>query len=210
VAKKTKPDDQADAAANSVLDWGAKLGSRAFDNSFLVDPKITENLSNMQRHTCHFHRFNVHNDDMTLQNDETDSNLLALLRRNARASVAELSRKLALSRTTVQARIERLERTGRITGYTVREPNSARAPLTATVLIQIEPRSAPAVLARLDSLPGVAIVHTTSGRFDLLAQISAQTTQELDDTIDRIGEARGVKSSESLIHLSTKIDRIAT
>ncbi|MGR3474216.1 MAG: Lrp/AsnC ligand binding domain-containing protein, partial [Sulfitobacter sp.] len=59
----------------------------------------------------------------------------------------------------------------------------------------------------LRSLPAVQVVHTTSGRFDLLVQIAAQTTQELDETLDRIGETRGVKGSESLIHLSTKIDR---
>jgi len=92
-------------------------------------------------------------------------------------------------------------------GWAWREPAAVRAPLTATVLIQIEPRAGPAVLARLDGLPGVSVVHTTSGRFDLLAQVSAQTTEELDTTIDRIGEARGVRSSESLIHLATKIDR---
>ncbi len=75
------------------------------------------------------------------------------------------------------------------------------------MLISIEPRSGPEVLARLRGLPGVEVVHTTSGRFDLLAQVVAQTTTELDETIDRIGEARGVRSSESLIHLATKLDR---
>jgi predicted butyrate kinase (DUF1464 family) len=50
-------------------------------------------------------------------------------------------------------------------------------------------------------------VHTTSGRFDMIAEISADTTEELDETLDWIGEAKGVRSSESLIQLSTKIDR---
>ena len=77
----------------------------------------------------------------------------------------------------------------------------------ATVLASIEPRTGPAVLSRLRSLAGVEVVHTTSGRFDLLVQVSAATTAELDETLDRIGEARGVLSSESLIHLSTKLDR---
>ena len=75
------------------------------------------------------------------------------------------------------------------------------------MLISIEPRSGPDVLSRLRSLSGVEVVHTTSGRFDLLAQVVAQSTAELDQTIDRIGEARGVRSSESLIHLATKLDR---
>ncbi|MGV8944510.1 winged helix-turn-helix transcriptional regulator, partial [Thermomonas sp.] len=49
-----------------------------------------------------------------------DELLLSLLRENARASTAEIARRLGLSRTTVQNRIERLERQGVISGYTVR------------------------------------------------------------------------------------------
>ncbi|UWS01358.1 Lrp/AsnC family transcriptional regulator [Phaeobacter inhibens] len=142
-----------------------------------------------------------------MQTDETDQALLTLLRENARRPVADLARRLGLARTTVQARIERLETSGVISGYTLRTSSQARPPLQATVLISIEPRSGPEVLARLRGLPGVEVVHTTSGRFDLLAQVVAQTTTELDETIDRIGEARGVRSSESLIHLATKLDR---
>lgn len=142
-----------------------------------------------------------------MQTDDTDQRLVTLLRENARRPVAELARRLRLARTTVQARIERLEATGVITGYTLKSSAAARPPLQATVLMSIEPRSGPEVLARLRSLPGVEVVHTTSGRFDLLAQVVAQSTAELDDTIDRIAEARGVRSSESLIHLATKLDR---
>ncbi|OIQ37072.1 MAG: AsnC family transcriptional regulator [Roseobacter sp. MedPE-SW] len=142
-----------------------------------------------------------------MKTDETDQQLLTLLRENARRPVADLARALGLARTTVQARIERLESTGVIEGYTLRASAATRPPLQATVLISIEPRSGPEVLSRLRSLSGVEVVHTTSGRFDLLAQVVAQTTAELDQTIDRIGEARGVRSSESLIHLATKLDR---
>ncbi len=142
-----------------------------------------------------------------MQPDEIDQNLMVLLRENARRPIADLARQLGLARTTVQARIDRLETTGMITGYTLRASAATRPPLQATVLISIEPRSGPDVLSRLRSLPGVQVVHTTSGRFDLLAQVVAATTAELDETIDRIGDARGVRSSESLIHLATKLDR---
>ncbi len=142
-----------------------------------------------------------------MQIDETDQRLLTLLRENARRPVADLARHLGLARTTVQARLERLETTGVIAGYTLRHSALDRPLLQATVLISIEPRSGPEVVSRLRSLSGVEIVHTTSGRFDLLAQISAQTPQELDDTIDGIAAARGVRTSESLIHLATKLDR---
>ncbi|MCB1365241.1 MAG: Lrp/AsnC family transcriptional regulator [Rhodobacteraceae bacterium] len=142
-----------------------------------------------------------------MQTDEIDQQLLTQLRQNARAPVTELARRIGLARTTVQARIERMEAGGIIAGYTLRGSAATRPPLRATVLVSIEPRSGPAVLARLKSLPGVELVHTTSGRFDLLVQVTARTTSDLDDTLDRIGEARGVRSSESLIHLATKIDR---
>lgn len=142
-----------------------------------------------------------------MQIDQTDQKLLQLLRDNARAPVTDLARKLGLARTTVQARIERLEQAGVIAGYTLRTSAVTAPPLRATVLISMEPRSGPAVLARLKSLPGVEVVHTTSGRFDMLVQVTATTTAELDDTLDRIGEAKGVRSSESLIHLSTKLNR---
>ncbi|MFT7596320.1 MAG: DNA-binding Lrp family transcriptional regulator [Paracoccaceae bacterium] len=143
-----------------------------------------------------------------MQIDDTDQKLLALLRDNARMPVAELARALGLARTTVQARIERLENARVIAGYTLRASDALRPPLRATVLISVEPRSAPTVLGRLRGLTGVEVVHTTSGRFDLLVQVTAMTTAELDETLDHIGGARGVRSSESLIHLATKIDRV--
>ncbi len=142
-----------------------------------------------------------------MQTDETDRSLLALLSENARLPVATMARKLGLARTTVQARLDRLETSGVIQGYCVRLHDTARAPLRATVLVSIEPRSGPTVLARLKSLPEVRRVHTTSGRFDLIVTLEADTTEALDDTLDRIGEAKGVRGSESLIHLTTKLDR---
>ncbi len=144
-----------------------------------------------------------------MQIDETDQALLALLAENARSPVATLARRLGLARTTVQARIERLETRGVIAGYTLRLGQPMRALIRATVLIGIEPRSQPAVLARLRSLPVVEQVQTTTGRVDLIATLTAPTTEALDATLDSIAEAKGVRSSESLIHLTTRIDRTA-
>lgn len=142
-----------------------------------------------------------------MQTDETDRALLALLAENARLPVADLARRLGIARTTVQARLDRLEARGVIAGYTLRKGPALRPPIRATVLVSIEPRSGPAVLARLKAMPEVETVHTTSGRVDLIVTLSAETTESLDETLDRIGEAKGVKGSESLIHLATKIDR---
>jgi DNA-binding Lrp family transcriptional regulator len=73
--------------------------------------------------------------------------------------------------------------------------------------VTIEPRAQAGILARLKSMTEVERVVTTSGRFDLLMQVAAANTQALDEVLDQIGGLQGVKSSESLIHLSTRIDR---
>lgn len=142
-----------------------------------------------------------------MQIDETDRKLLDLLRENARMPVADLARRIGLARTTVQTRIERLEYSGGIAGYTLRKSPLTSPLLRATVLVSVDPRSTAQVLARLKTLSGVEAVHTTSGRFDMLVQATASATEELDETLDLIGEVSGVRSSESLIHLSTRFDR---
>lgn len=142
-----------------------------------------------------------------MQIDDTDRALIAALTENARTPVADLARQLGLARTTVQARLERLEHRGVIAGYTLRRGAALRPPLRATVLISVLPSEAAGLLSRLRALPEVESAHTTSGRFDLLVNLTADTTEALDATLDRIIDAKGVRSSESLIHLSTKIDR---
>ena len=123
-------------------------------------------------------------------------------------SVATLSRRLKVARSTVQARLERLESTGTIAGYTLKLGEAMReGRLRASVLLTIEPRAQAAVLARLKSIAEVEKVFTTSGRFDLLIQVACPGTQVLDQVLDHIGALTGVRASESLIHLSTKIDR---
>ena len=136
--------------------------------------------------------------------------MLALLGTDARISVATLARRLKVARSTIQARLERLETTGVIAGYTVKLGEAARqGRIRASVLLSIEPRAQANILTRLRAIPEVEKVHTTSGRVDFLLQVSATSTSVLDTILDQIGEMTGVKGSESLIHLSTKIDRTA-
>jgi hypothetical protein len=73
--------------------------------------------------------------------------------------------------------------------------------------LNVEPRAQAAVLSRLRVIDAVERIHTTSGRVDLLLEVAAETTSTLDAVLDRIGGIDGVKGSESLIHLSTKLDR---
>ncbi|MFT4795584.1 MAG: DNA-binding Lrp family transcriptional regulator [Paracoccaceae bacterium] len=144
---------------------------------------------------------------MAVTLDDTDRALLALLARNARAPATEIARRLGIARTTVQARIDRLETGGVISGYTVKTSVGAGAMIRAYVLIQVEPRRTAAVAATLQKLREVESLHTTSGRFDIAAQIGAPDTAQLDDALDRIGLVEGVVGMETLVQLATKVDR---
>jgi DNA-binding Lrp family transcriptional regulator len=140
--------------------------------------------------------------------DDLDRQLVTLLTADARISVATLSRRLKVARSTIQTRLERLEGSGVIAGYTVKLGEVAReGRIRATVLLSIEPRAQAGVMQRLKGIPEVERAFTTSGRVDFLLQVAAATTSALDGVLDQIGGITGVKASESLIHLSTKIDR---
>ncbi len=140
--------------------------------------------------------------------DETDELLLALLRENARAATSVLARRLGLSRTTVQSRIERLERRGVISGYTLKTSSDYEKRLVrAHVLITALPKLAARVEAELRRIPAVRTLHSISGTFDMIAIVVASSIEELDAQIDRIGALEGVERTMSSIILSTRIDR---
>jgi DNA-binding Lrp family transcriptional regulator len=140
--------------------------------------------------------------------DSTDRELIALLRENARSSTAELARKLALSRTTVQSRIARLERQRVIAGYTITVPDEVEAALVrAHVMITLVPKQSAAIEVALRKIPELRVLHSVSGPFDLIAIVAAASIGELDDLIDRIGALDGVERTTSAIVLSTRIER---
>lgn len=109
--------------------------------------------------------------------DDLDRGIIGLLSADARISVATLARRLKVARSTIQARLERLETGGIIAGYTLKLGEEARqGRLRASVLLTIEPRGQAAILSRLKAIAEVERVFTTSGRFDLLLQLSAAST----------------------------------
>ncbi|WP_445681701.1 Lrp/AsnC family transcriptional regulator [Radicibacter daui] len=143
-----------------------------------------------------------------MQLTEKDRELLALLGENARLPVATLAKTLGLSRTTVQARLERLEREGVIAGYGVRlTERYASSLIRAHILITIAPKALPQVTAALDRMRAVTALHSVSGSFDLIAMIAAPSIAELDHLIDEIGAIEGVERTLSSIILSTRISR---
>jgi DNA-binding Lrp family transcriptional regulator len=138
----------------------------------------------------------------------SDSALLAILSENARAQTSAIARKLGLSRTTVQAKIERLERDGIIAGYGVRLSAEYESGMVkAHVLITIAPKMLARVTAELHAIAEVKTLHSVSGSFDLIAIVAAASIAELDHIVDRIGIIEGVERTLSSVILSTRIDR---
>ncbi len=136
--------------------------------------------------------------------DATDQQLLSLLRKDARTSVATLANKLGVSRGTVSNRITKLEDAGIIVGYTVRlKPDSQPAEIKAWMSIAVEGNETRAVIASLLGEPGVATLHDTNGRWDLLAELRAGNLAELSQVLERIRLVRGISNTETSIHLQT-------
>ena len=136
--------------------------------------------------------------------DEIDHKLMSLLRQDARLTVAALAAKLRVSRGTVTNRIRRLEDDGVIVGYTVRlRPDVQHNAIKAWMSIAVEGNQTRTVIASLLGEPGVATLHDTNGRWDLLAELRAETLQELAKVLERIRLLKGISNTETSIHLET-------
>ena len=136
--------------------------------------------------------------------DDLDQALIAQLRQNARASVAELAHRLKVSRGTVTNRIRKLEDQQVIVGYTVRlRPQAEPERIRAWMGVLVDGNQTRAVIASLLGEPGVSSLHDTNGRWDLLAELSAGSMAELSQILERIRLIKGIQSTETSIHLAS-------
>lgn len=136
--------------------------------------------------------------------DDLDRQLVGLLRGNARLPAATIARTLRVARGTVQNRIARLEQEGVIAGYTVRlaAPDGDRR-ITALMLIAVDGNNVEKVLRSLRGDASVSTLHTTNGRWDIIAELRADTLEEFDRVLSRIRRIEGVANSETSLLLST-------
>lgn len=142
------------------------------------------------------------------QLDATDRELLSLLQTNARESVTTLGKKLGVARTTVLARLKRLEDSGVITGYSVRlNQATLEKSLQAYVGLSVAPKSGRDVLKRLNKMPEIKLVCSVSGEFDYVAWIRAETPDALDRLLDEIGDIDGVSKTNTSVVLAERINR---
>lgn len=136
--------------------------------------------------------------------DDIDRQLISLLRKDARMNVAALAHKLGVSRGTVTNRLRKLEDDQIVVGYTVRlrpdaEPNQIRA----WMWVLVDGNQTRAVIASLLGEPGVAALHDTNGRWDLLAELRAETMAELSRVLERVRLTQGIANTETSILLAS-------
>jgi DNA-binding Lrp family transcriptional regulator len=142
--------------------------------------------------------------DKIIKMDDIDQKLIALLRQDARLSIALLAARLKVSRGTVTNRMARLEKEGVIAGYTLRLRSDVQTQqIKAWMSIAVEGNRTREVIANLMGEPGVASLMDTNGRWDLLAELRAENLQELAKTLERIRLLKGISNTETSIHLET-------
>jgi DNA-binding Lrp family transcriptional regulator len=136
--------------------------------------------------------------------DDTDRELIALLRDDARTTVAALAKQLKVARGTVQNRLARLQREGVIVGFTVRlKPQAERHRIRALMTITVEGNRDKEVLRSLRGNPNVVSLHTTNGRWDMVAELQADTLEAFDRVLGTIRLVQGIANTETSILLST-------
>jgi DNA-binding Lrp family transcriptional regulator len=137
--------------------------------------------------------------------DDLDHQLLALLRGDARASVASLAKQLGVARGTVQNRMARLQADGTIVGYTVRlKPDiQEQHHIRAIMTIAVEGNQVDGVVKALRGEPAVASVHSTNGRWDLVTELRTDSLASFDRMLAKISRIPGVSSSETSLLLTT-------
>ncbi|MEX8494054.1 Lrp/AsnC family transcriptional regulator [Sphaerotilus sp.] len=136
--------------------------------------------------------------------DDTDRHLISLLRQDARLTVAALATKLGVSRGTVTNRLRRLEDEQVIVGYTLRlRPDAEPDQIRAWMGVLVEGNQTREVIANLLGEPGVQALHDTNGRWDLLAELRADSMAELSRVLERVRLIKGIRTTETSILLAS-------
>jgi len=135
--------------------------------------------------------------------DDTDRDLIALLRNDGRMASSKLALKLGVSRTTVQNRISRLQKQGIIRGFTVSldEFNDSKL-VRAIMMIEIDGPRARQIIKRLRGFPEIVHVYGTNGRWDLVAEAVTKDLNQFNTLLGEVRMISGIANTESSLLLS--------
>ena len=134
---------------------------------------------------------------------EADEQLLSLLREDARASTAQIARRLDLSRTTVATRLDRLIAEGIIRKFTILTRSAEQAGVRAVMTVELQGSLSRQVIRAMGAIPEVVSLHSTNGAWDLVAEIRAADLRDFDRVLRAIRDIPGVLNSETSILLDS-------
>src|SRR5690606_6864692 len=119
---------------------------------------------------------------------------------NGREPVITLARRLGVTRATVDNRLRRLLDNGTIVGFSVRVRDPAEAStVRALMMVAVEGRNTDDVIRSLRGIPEIAALHTTNGRWDLVAEIICDSLASFDATLSAVRGIDGIRDSETSI-----------
>ena len=138
--------------------------------------------------------------------DDIDRALIAALRRNARASWAELGRAVGLSGPSVTERVARLERDGVVTGYHAAvDPAALGRSVAALVGVHLSDTSdQDAVALALERLEEIEDCWFVAGDESFLLKVRVPDVTALEGTLSRLRRIRGISRTRTTVVLSTK------
>lgn len=138
--------------------------------------------------------------------DLLDRQIITLLRRDSRRSISSLALELGVSRATVSTRIEKLERTGEIVGYTVvLKADAVGEPVRGVTFVEIAGQATDRVIKALSGFSEVQAIHTTNGKWDLVVELGASSLLELDSVLGKFRQIHGIANSETNLLLATPL-----
>lgn len=137
--------------------------------------------------------------------DSTDKDLVAILRRNSRESIANLAAKLGISRATVRSRMEKLITSGVIAGFTLRlREDELPFPVRGITLVKIAGHRTKRITAQLEKITAIRDIHSTNGKWDLIVELATETLADFDAALAAMREIDGISESETNLLLATR------
>ncbi|MDV7340674.1 Lrp/AsnC family transcriptional regulator [Terasakiella sp. A23] len=134
--------------------------------------------------------------------DDLDRKLIAELRVNGRASTPKLAQILGVARGTVQTRLDKLISSGVIKSFTIRLRDAeATDMIRAIMLVELGEHHYAKTMSTIKKIPGFKAVHTTNGRWDLVAELEVSSMAEMNLLVSKVRGMDGVRKSETSILL---------
>jgi DNA-binding Lrp family transcriptional regulator len=139
--------------------------------------------------------------------DDLDRRLLEELSADARLTQVALGARVGLSRSAVQERLKRLERTGVILGYSVRLGLEKAPGVRAYLLVKGTGASHDRAVRALEAFPEVRVADSVSGDIDLVLQVEAPRLEDINRIRDAVAKLPGVAGTQTLLVMAPRFHR---